>query len=173
MLFFFILLTLASCNNKSGNNKAALIGDPLYVLFTDKASFLNFQNGPIVFSFVANSSGKITLHGWHFRGPAQDYLPPALKLEPGLASTITLPAGVYLGDIVISANDKAAINQALQQVGANFVALVPDPLAAGVGITYSIYVVKDNPSQVYPPKKIDALGDTNLDANPSPPKGIN
>jgi hypothetical protein len=171
-LFFFIFLSSISCNNR-GNKKAALIGDPLYVLFTDKATFQAFPNGTIVFSFVASNAGKITLHGWKFRGPGQDYQPPVLQLNPGLSSNITLNAGIYLGNIFINANDKAAIDLALQQPDANFVALVPDPLSPGTtSITYSIYVVKDDPSQVYP-KKIGALGDTNLDANPSPPRAIN
>jgi len=170
-LFFFILLTSISCNNNS-NEKSALIGDPLYVLYTTKAAFQGFPNGTIVFSFVAENTGKITLHGWKFQGPGNDYQPPVLKLQTGLSTNITLSAGVYVGNIVIAANDKAAIDLALNQTGANFVALVPDPLGTGTKITYSIYVVKDDPSVVYP-KTIGTLGDTGLDANPSPPKSIN
>jgi hypothetical protein len=170
-LFFFILLTSISCDNNS-NKKAALIGDPLYVLYTDKATFQGFQNGTIVFSFVAENTGKITLHGWKFRGLGNDYQPPALKLQTGLSSKVTLSAGIYIGNIFIKADDKAAIDLKLQQPDANFVALVPDPLGTDTKITYSIYVVKDDPSVVYP-KKLGTLGDTGLDANPSPPKGFN
>jgi hypothetical protein len=75
-----------------------------------------------------------------------------------------------LGTVYLRADRKNNIDALLNQPEANYVAFVPDPIGTNTSVTYSIWVVKDDPSKVYP-KTVGTLGDTNFDANPSPPKG--
>jgi len=159
-----------SRKNTSGTEqvqpKAMALTGTLDNLWVGASEFNALPNKKLVFSFTFRTNDTLTLHGWFCKGlvcTGSYDTGPAIKLIKGKASAESYGPEVYFGNVILQGGDVHDIQKIL---GTKYKYVVFVPKNTGGFINYRIYVTNDNPALV----KAFTSVDTEVDANPSPPK---
>lgn len=147
---------------------AKLIGGTLDTLWIASTGW-PAQGEKIVFSFTIDQYDELKLHGWKVKNGPNLFDPnPNYRLaNAGQHKGGTYGPDMYLGNIVLQANEVNLIRNKINQGGYTKVLFVPKVLP-GNHIAYDIFVGKDDTGLA-----IMAVDPTGFEANPSPPKNYN
>ena len=146
-------------------NKTMTLTGTLATLWVESAIFAKLDNKNLFLSFRFEAPDILTLHGWSCQGVAcSGGFPnePNLKLVPGPVTTVTYGPNVYFGNLLV--DDVKKIKKKAEKF-ANVV-FVPLPKVDDY-IRYRVFVTNDPRTKAFTTLSLE---DTEVDANPSPPK---
>jgi hypothetical protein len=192
VLFLFVIFIMASCasdDNKSDDTtnatastttgtststapaaepKAAALTGTLHNLWAIATEFKDLQNNKkVVFSFTFRDPDILTTWGWQCKDAnCTDNFSkvPDIEMNMGQATNVQYGPNVVFGNVVILKGGVKPIKDAIDK-GYQYVVFVPQ--MDGEFIKYKIYVTNDDPKAAFTPQ---ALQDTGIETNPSPPK---
>lgn len=148
--------------------KTAALTGTLHNLWAIATEFKDLQNNKkVVFSFTFRDPDILTTWGWQCKDAnCTDNFSkvPDIEMNMGQATNVQYGPNVVFGNVVILKGGVKPIKDAIDK-GYQYVVFVPQ--MDGEFIKYKIYVTNDDPKAAFTPQ---ALQDTGIETNPSPPK---
>ena len=150
----------------------ALVGN-LYRLYIKRSEFGVPNGRRLILAHTFRDSDKLTLYGWPCKNNDCnngdfDPLTPAIKLERGIRTGDTYGPNVIFSNVFIDKDLIRDIKDFRDGNGNPYEYVVFVPERDGEYIKYNIHVTNDPASR--DKTGLKALIDTNIDANPSPPR---
>jgi hypothetical protein len=150
----------------------ALVGN-LYRLYIKRSDFVVPNGRRLILAHTFRDPNVLTLYGWPCKNKDCtngdfDPLTPAVKFERGIATGGTYGPNVIFSNVYIDKEKIKTIKEFKDPNGNYYTYIVFVPEKDGEYLKYNIHVSNDPASLVESIPK--ALVDTNIDANPSPPR---
>lgn len=190
-LFFLVLIACNQGNPNTGTDPsdskneggggpaptAVTMAGTLDTLYIDTADFNKLPNGKkVMFSFAFRTPDLLTLHGWISNGNcnSNDSInkAPDVKLLKWRTGSLSINQNIYLGNVFIDQQDIKKIKDFYNAATTKSKYVVFAPRIDAEHIVYKIFVTNDAPKPLTLGPSPSFLNDTNLDANPSPPKSL-